>query len=192
MKKAEKKVMSGLFVLLAASVFGCAGSMDEPNPIMLAMGTGPLVVYPTPYAANNPARATEPNPIPNNATAAATAWNVGGKLKLALAVAGMPPNRGFGSHLHRLACDDMKAGGHYQNNPYPTGTMLAQDPMYANPDNEAWLDFTTGADGKATIEITSKWLPRATEAKSIIIHDMKTLEGGKAGDKLACLPLGLP
>jgi Cu-Zn family superoxide dismutase len=185
--------MYGLFVLLAVPVLGCAGSMDEPTPTMLATSTGPLTVFATPYAAN-PARAMEANPIANTATAAATAWKVGSKLKLALSVAGMPAKRTFGSHLHKFTCDNMKAGGHYQNNPWPTTNPMssANDPVYANPENEAWLDFTTDDGGKATKEVTSNWLPRAGEAKSIIIHDMATAEGGKAGDKLACLPLDLP
>jgi hypothetical protein len=190
MKKAEK-VMSGLFVLLAVPVLGCAGSMDQPDPIMLATGTGPLTVFDAPYMAN-PMQA---NPIDKaTATAAATAWNVGGKLKLQLAVAGLPPNRQFGAHLHKAPCDMNKGAGHYQHMPWPMGNPMssANDPVYANPTNEAWLDFMTGADGKQNVEETSNWLPRAGEAKSIIIHDMKTAEGGKAGDKLACLPLNLP
>jgi superoxide dismutase, Cu-Zn family len=145
-----------------------------------------LVVYSDPYA---PMMAGMPNPIDNpNARASAVAFDVDGDLRIELAVENFPASRRFGSHLHQRDCMDEKAGGHYQNMPFPMGGT-ATDPMFANPTNEAWLDFTTDATGAGAIELTVEWLPRAGEGKGIIFHHMETGEGGVAGARLACLPI---
>lgn len=144
-----------------------------------------LLVYEDPYA---PAMAGMPNPITATARATALAFNVDGNLRIELAVTGFPASRPFGSHLHQRACNDEKAGGHYQNVPFPMGGM-ANDPAFANPTNEAWLDFTTDAAGEGAVELTVSWLPRAGEGKGIIFHHMPTAEGGGAGARLACLPI---
>lgn len=186
MKKADSTLLLGL-LLLTASAVGCSGDADEPDGEMLATSAGSdFVLYGSPFAAD-PAL---PNPIGSTARASATAWDVDDKLRLSLTVRGMPPNRDFGSHLHKLPCEDpTKAGGHYQHMAF---TTMASDPVFANATNEAWLDFTTDVDGEASVEVTVDWLPRPSEAKSIIIHNLKTAVGGIAGDKLACLGLGLP
>jgi superoxide dismutase, Cu-Zn family len=180
--------ITGLALLLSC-VFGCGGSDDdEPvEPEMIASSEGArLMVYADPYAPDN---AGAPNPIPPAANAAAHAFDIGGQLRIQLAVAGFPADRTFGSHLHRLEClDPSKAGGHYQHMPFPEGGM-ATDPEYANAMNEAWLDFTTDADGEAVSDLTLDWLPRSGEAKAIIIHDMRSGVGGVSGPKLACLPI---
>ena len=80
----------------------------------------------------------------------------------------------------------MKAGGHYQDMPFPADGS-ATDPMYANKMNEVWLDFATDATGAATSEATVNFIPRAGEAKAVMIHDMMTVTGGVAGAKLACI-----
>jgi Cu-Zn family superoxide dismutase len=109
-------------------------------------------------------------------------------MEVMLMVSGLPPNRPFGSHIHKLPCDDpSKAGGHYQNNPAPDGG--ANNPMYGNPTNEVWLDFTTDAMGSAMSTAKVEWIPRAGEAKAIVIHDMLTMDGGTAGAKLACISM---
>jgi Cu-Zn family superoxide dismutase len=143
--------------------------------------SGQWVVYPDPYGdggATNPISAT----IMGTAEAFALP---GGGMRLTLSVTGLPPNRPFGSHLHRLACDNNKAGGHYQNSPFPDGGS-ATDPTHANSTNEAWLDFTTNTSGAGSAEATVNWRPRAGEANAVIIHDMRTADGGVAGAKLAC------
>jgi Cu-Zn family superoxide dismutase len=148
----------------------------------IASSTGMWVIYPDPYGdggAANPIMAT----IAGKVDALAEA---GGKMRLVLSVTGLPPNRDFGSHLHKLACDNNKAGGHYQNMPFPDGGS-ANDPTYANAANEAWLDFTTDANGAGASQTIVNWVPRAGEAKAVVIHDMKTADGGVAGAKLACI-----
>jgi len=182
-----ERLPSAVFGLLSLSAATGCGSDTEEGKMIATSGEARLVVYENPYAMMPDA----PNTIGSAATASATAWDMGGKLKLSLSGAGLPPDRDFGSHLHKLGCDNGKAGGHYQHTVAPS-TEAVSDPMYANPDNEAWLDFKTDSQGKVTIERTVAWLPRPGEAKAIIFHDKKTDMNGKAGDKLACLPLALP
>jgi hypothetical protein len=181
----------GYLILLGASIgLGCSATHGDSTMTMIASSSGAaLMPYMDPYAGM--AMAGMPNPIAATATATATAWNVGGKLKVELKVTGLPASRTFGAHLHKLACNDMKAGGHYQEIPWPatTDASSATDPTYANLMNEVWLDFTTDASGAGNATRTVDWLPRTGEAKSIIIHHMATESGGVAGARLACLAM---
>jgi Cu-Zn family superoxide dismutase len=128
-----------------------------------------------------------------NVMGSATAWDIGGgMMRLDLTVTGLPVSRTFGAHLHKLPCETNMAGGHYQHNPAPdldagAGPGGPNDPTYANPTNEAWLDFTTDDQGKATSSTQVPWVPEAAKAKSIVIHNMGTVDGGIAGPKLACI-----
>lgn len=191
MKKNNSTVTYVCIAVLSLSVaLGC-GVSDDPGEtdaeeMIASSENAALMVYDEPYA---PDMAGTPNPIPRTATATAEAFEVEGELRIELSVRGFPAARTFGSHLHKLPCDDpMKAGGHYQHMPFPTGGM-ASDPAYANATNEAWLDFTTDATGKGEIALTVSWLPRPGEAQAIIIHHMATGVGGLSGPKLACLPI---
>jgi hypothetical protein len=184
MKNSARWMFAGLALLTA----GCAGDDDEGDTAgeMIASSQGSaLIIYSDPYA---PMMAGMANPIPTTARATALAFDVEGKLRLQLEVEGFTPSRVFGSHLHKLACTDDKAGGHYQNDPVPMGGM-ATDPAFANRTNEAWLDFETDAAGAGAVELTLDWLPRAGEAQSIIFHHMASGTGGVSGAKLACLPI---
>ncbi len=176
-------------LLLGALLFGALGCGDEEQgtgQMIASSESARLIVYPDPYA---PAMAGTPNPIDNpNASASALAFEVEGEVRIELAVENFPPERVFGSHLHQRDCSDEKAGGHYQNVPPPMGSP-ANDPMFANPGNEAWLDFTTDAEGRGAVEVKVQWRPRAGEAKGIIFHHTATEQGGGAGARLACLPI---
>jgi Cu-Zn family superoxide dismutase len=179
----------GLLALLGASAgVACGGdSKTGPETVIASSASVELTVYDDPFA---PAMAGTPNPIPKMATGAATAWDMGnGKMRLRLDVSGLPQNRTFGAHLHKLSCGDpMKGGGHYENKPFPA-TTTANDPAYANPSNEVWLDFMSDINGKGSSLALVDWVPRQGEAKAIVIHAMGTANDGSAGAKLACLPL---
>jgi hypothetical protein len=184
-----KKTDSMVFVVALALLMvagGCGGSDSDSDEMIASSDDAALMVYDDPYA---PDMAGTPNPVSKSASAFAEAFDVDGKLRIELTVEGFPAGRAFGSHLHKLPCDDpMKAGGHYQHMPLPAGGT-AMDPAYANATNEAWLDFTTDAMGHAESVVTMSWIPRPGEAKAIIIHNMVTGAGGVAGPKLACLPM---
>jgi hypothetical protein len=190
MRMIHSSALLGLFTFLATATGGCFSDTPEAasGGKVIGMSSGAWVVYDNPYMGVMGLDGM-PNPISSASVAgSAMAWDMGGKMRLQLSVTGMPAGRAFGAHLHKLACAEMKAGGHYQNNMWPMGSN-ANDPTYANRDNEAWLDFTTDTAGKRTVEATVSWVPRAGEAKSIIVHHMGTMPGGVAGAKLACLPV---
>jgi Cu-Zn family superoxide dismutase len=68
---------------------------------------------------------------------------------------------------------------------------MANDPQYANANNEVWLDVTTDQAGSGSTEATVAWAPRAEETKAVVVHARATGEGGVAGPKLACIGLTL-
>jgi Cu-Zn family superoxide dismutase len=160
------------------------GGEGDAGETKITSSTGDWNVYRDPYGDGGASPISET--IKGSAEAFALA---GGKMRVKLTVSGLPANRPFGSHIHKLACSDAsKAGGHYQNMPFPDGGT-ATDPAYANNMNEVWLDFTTDATGAGSAEATVNWVPRAGEAKAVMIHDMPTATGGVAGAKLACIEM---
>ncbi|HMI85413.1 MAG TPA: hypothetical protein VK550_15060 [Polyangiaceae bacterium] len=159
---------------------GDGGGTSDAADMKIASSTGAWNVYRDPYADGRA------SPIADTMMGSADAFALGGgKMRVKLTVSALPANRPFGSHIHKLACEDTKAGGHYQNNPAPDGG--ANDPAFANAANEVWLDFVTDASGAASKETTVDFVPRTGQAKSVVIHDMLTMDGGLAGAKLACI-----
>ena len=166
----------------AAEGGGTGGSTDaspgDGAAMRIAISNGTWTVFPVGDGG------TAANPIMGiMGTAEALAAPNGG-MRLTLSVTGLPASRTFGSHLHSAPCNMNMAGPHYQNMPFPDGGS-ATDPAYANPDNEAWLDFTTDASGAASSETTVDWRPRAG-ARAVVVHALQTMEGGVAGARLAC------
>lgn len=169
-----------------ASAMGDGGTASDGGEggTTLARSMGSWVVYPDPYGDGG---ANPTTGIQGTAVAVRTSGADGGAgIEVTLMVSGLPNNREFGSHLHKAECEMGMAGGHYQHVPAPDGG--ATNPMFANPDNEVWLDFTTGGTGTATSKATVDFVPPVGSAKAIIVHDRKTGDGGVAGPKLACLP----
>jgi len=111
----------------------------------------------------------------------------GGKTRVVLSVTGLAPSTAYGSHVHKLSCAEMMAGGHYQDKPAAAADASANDPAFGNATNEIWLDFMTDAAGKGMADRTVDFKVRPGEAKAIVVHAMMTKEGGVAGAKLACL-----
>jgi Cu-Zn family superoxide dismutase len=166
----------------AASDSAASDSATGDAGVKITSSTGTWVVYPDPFGAD-----AGDNPLPSTIMGKAEAFALpGGKMRITLSVTGLPPNRPCGSHLHVLTCENNKAGGHYQNVPFPMDGGVASDPTFANSANEVWLDFTSDANGAAMAETTVDWVPRAGGANAIMIHDKKTGDGGIAGAKLAC------
>jgi hypothetical protein len=163
-------------VALSLCVLVGCGSSDD----VIASDEGAWTVYPDPFKNGTP------NPAAGIKGSAKAIRVDGDKMRVEMTLSGLSPKYTFGSHIHKLACDDMAAGGHYQHTPSPGA---ANDPGYANPTNEAWLDFTTDDAGAAAVKVDVGWVPRTGEAKSVIVHAMGTAPGGIAGAKLACLPL---
>ncbi|HVZ34959.1 MAG TPA: hypothetical protein VG963_21175 [Polyangiaceae bacterium] len=142
------------------------------------------VVFPDPYMDGSA------NPAADIQGSAGAEHTTNG-MRVTLGVTGLPANRGFGAHLHKLPCDMMEGGGHYEHMPAPADAA-PNDPAYENPMNEVWLDFTTNADGHGHAAVLVNWVPGSGEANSIIVHDHLTGDGGVAGPKLACLSFPFP
>jgi superoxide dismutase, Cu-Zn family len=156
-----------------------AGAGDASN--VLATGMGTWTLYDNPYGDGgaNPAMGIQ---------GSAMAVKAGdGGMTVSLSVSGLVADRGFGSHVHKLECPPpTSAGGHFQHTPNPDGGV--NDPEFANPMNEVWLDFTTNDAGVGMGSATVNFVPPPGGAKAIIVHDKLTGDGGLAGPKLACLP----
>ncbi|GLW12331.1 hypothetical protein Misp01_74590 [Microtetraspora sp. NBRC 13810] len=145
-----------------------------------------------PYSEGAKAVVYDKKLAPEGAKADITVDSSGQETTSKLTVAGLLPDRKYGSHLHTKSCgakpDD--SGPHFQH-------MPAQGPSphtAANPTNEVWLDFTTDASGAATAEAKQPWgLSPDRLPKSLVIHAEETTptgpKAGTAGDRVACLDL---
>lgn len=168
------------------------GGVDAAVPAILGIDSGTPAKLPVDNGDGDenswtafPLDGGAPNPA-ENIMGQAQAVAVDGGMRVTLDVEGLPPEQTFGSHLHKLACDDMRGGPHYQNKP---STTSPTDPAFANPSNEVWLDLRTDEDGRASATSIVGWVPRKGEAKSIVVHQLPTGDGGVAGDRLACTPM---
>jgi Cu-Zn family superoxide dismutase len=135
--------------------------------------------------------------VPAGATARVHAvYDASGDTVTILHVRGLRPGTRYGAHVHADSCGatGAAAGPHFQNVPNPD-PETPNDPAYANPGNEIWLDFTTNRAGNAMATSTVAWQfsPRR-RAGSVIIHQERTHTGprdsGTAGPRLACLTVG--
>jgi superoxide dismutase, Cu-Zn family len=172
---------------VATLATGCSED-DEATDTLIIQSDGAWTIFPMPFPAP---RNTEANPI-TTIEGTAQLFTVGGKTKVKLTVDKLPPNRLFGVHVHKLSCAEMSAGPHYQHMETPDGGSRT-DNTYANPMNEIWLDLTTDAQGKKTVEHLTDWNIIKANAKGIIVHDLPSSTapgmGGTAGARLACLNL---
>ncbi|WP_304452290.1 superoxide dismutase family protein [Nocardiopsis sp. YSL2] len=133
--------------------------------------------------------------VPVGATADVQVRVEDGKTSVQFTGTGLEGDRDFGAHVHTQQCGEepTDSGPHYQNEVDPAATEdePSSDPAYANPENEVWLDFTTGPDGNALSTATVDWTFREGEAQSLVLHDQHTGtepgEAGTAGDRLACV-----
>ncbi|MFG1926688.1 superoxide dismutase family protein [Cryptosporangium sp. NPDC048952] len=196
---------AGLVVVTAAllTATGCGGGNSDSSgstPENSASGaleaTQPTVAEGTfaPYSPSATAIAYDPKLIPSGASAHLTIAEIVDTTTVTLDVRGLLPNRTYGAHLHTMPCGPTgkAAGPHYQHRPDPAAAASppSVDQLYANPQNEVWLDVTTDSQGTGTSKSTQQWR-FATKPKSLVIHAKKTEtadgEAGMAGDRLACL-----
>lgn len=136
--------------------------------------------------------------IPAGATARVQAvYDSAGDTIVTLHVRGLKPNTVYGAHAHQFACGltGAAAGGHFQNVPDPE--LPSDDPAFANPRNEIWLDLETDAEGNGAAQTKVAWqFSPERRAGSVMIHEEHTKTGagdgaaGSAGARLACLTVG--
>jgi Cu-Zn family superoxide dismutase len=218
--KSLRRIVPTTLAALVLSLTACAGAPegagDEPAPGPTEEATGSptpgvesQVPEPTgelgsgefaPYAEGATA-VTYDERVPEGSSAEVTVNEDGGKTTVNLSVKGLEPESEYGSHVHVAACgsDPDDAGPHYQDQQDPEtqgqedSETASTDPVYANPKNEIWLDFTTDAEGNADVESSVDWQFREGEGRSVVIHathtGMQEGEAGEAGDRLACITI---
>lgn len=181
MERSKSRRAVRAFVGVTVGLFAIGGAASEAGAAAAVVKqSGPLVIYGNPYGDGTA------NPVLAGSTARVHAVeDANGKTIVTLQVAGLTPNREFGSHVHVGACNAAnKAGGHYQN-------VIGTGESFANAQNEVWLDFETDDEGNGSAQAKVDWTFRADGANAIMIHDHHTPDedpvAGVAGPKLACL-----
>jgi hypothetical protein len=95
-----------------------------------------------------------------------------GKTIVSVHVEGLTPGTTYGSHVHKQACADGEADGHYRFDPSGPAT----------PPNEIWPGFTTNpagvGNGRAVVHSVA-----GSSAISVVVH-------APGGAKIACADLG--
>ena len=94
-----------------------------------------------------------------------------GKTIVRVHVEGLAPHTTYGSHVHKQACADGEADGHYRFDPSGPAT----------PPNEIWPGFTTNAAGIGNGRDVVQAIAGAA-AKSVVVH-------APGGAKIACADL---
>jgi Cu-Zn family superoxide dismutase len=154
----------------------------------------PVLAVPDHVHAHGPLSGAAGMPRAASATVAAT-YDSAGDTTVVLNVRGLAPDTEYGAHVHLRGCGarPADAGPRFQlvRDPEQPST----DPAFANPDNEIWLDVTTGPDGAGRSEAVVPWqFVPGHEPGSVVIHAEHTAAGlhrsGTAGARLACLPVG--
>lgn len=131
--------------------------------------------------------------LPEGAWARVRAVETGsGKTVVTLQVRGLRANEEYGAHAHYRPCGaaGSAAGAHYQNVEERPGNEVtpSTNPVFANPDNEVWLDFTTDEEGNGSAQTVVGWQFRpAAAGRSVVIHALHTGPTGGAGARLGCL-----
>ena len=146
------------------------------------------------YRPGSTAITYDPAVVPPGASATLTITRTGYGTQIRLLATGLIPHRMYGAHLHTSPCaaDPDAAGPHYQNHKDPVSPSV--NPVYANPENEVWLDFTADAAGAATSASTHGWdFDAQSPPRALVLHADHTKTGpgeaGKAGARVACLTL---
>ena len=110
--------------------------------------------------------------IEGNATMIRTA---SGETIVVVTARGLTPGEAYGSHVHKQACDDEDAGGHYSFGFAVPGGALDGSEIWPGP-------FTANAAGNA-VGWTVVGDTAGTDAVSVVIH-------APGGAKIACADLG--
>jgi hypothetical protein len=96
------------------------------------------------------------------------------KTVVVVTVSGLTPGETYGSHVHKQACDDGDAGGHYSFGFAVPGGALDGSEIWPGP-------FTANAAGRA-VGTAVVGAVAGTEAVSVVIH-------APGGAKVACADL---
>ncbi len=165
---------------LAAVVLTSCGSADDSTSGTLA-----------PPSEAEDAYTYDTTAAPPGAELTVKSWSKNDGTQVELTASGLQPGRVYGAHVHMRPCGETgdAAGPHYQHQPAPPGS--SNDPAYANPRNEIWLDFNTDAQGSGSAISTVPWQFGDRVPASVVLHQQVTSsipgQAGEAGDRIACL-----
>jgi Cu-Zn family superoxide dismutase len=190
--------------VLAAAALGAAMTVAAGSALPAGAASGHAVAEGTFAAAADAANALtyDVAQVPVGARVTVRAVETGNhKTVVTLHAWGLLPNETYGAHAHHRPCGaaGTAAGAHYQNVEERPGdeTTPSTNPVYANPDNEVWLDLVTDDAGNGRAQTVVDWpfRPRADgAARSVIMHINPTSTGqpgqpapGNAGARLACV-----
>jgi superoxide dismutase, Cu-Zn family len=205
------KLRSFALALPLVTLGACANSIDVGPMTSAATGASAWTIYSSaspspavsppwatgtflPYRPGATAITYDPAVVPPGATATVTIHKTGYGTEVTLTTTGLIPRRMYGAHLHTQPCTAIpeEAGPHYQNHKDPVTPSV--NPVYANPRNEVWLDFTASATGATTSTSGHGWnFDPAAPPRSLVLHADHTHtapgEAGTAGARAACLTL---
>jgi hypothetical protein len=163
-KMGTRRMLSGTVVALASlSMAILAGS---PARAAAQVTRGEIHVFAA--GITDPALAAEYGDITGHAQMVRTA---DGKTIVTVHVTGLLGNVAYGSHVHKAACSDGDADGHYRFD--PNGP--------ANDQNEIWPSFTTNEDGVGNGRAMTDRTAGST-AVSVVVH-------APGGTKIGCADL---
>lgn len=100
-----------------------------------------------------------------------------GTTKVSIHVTGLDPNATYVSHVHKQACSEGEAGGHFMQD--PGGAQM--------PPNEIWPgggEFTPNPGGVANERATVDYFAN-DDAVSVVVH----VRAGASSPKVACADL---
>ncbi|WP_098957709.1 superoxide dismutase family protein [Pseudonocardia sp. N23] len=185
---------SATFLIAALVLVGCANS-ERPSdaPATAATAQTRTADVAKEFSASDTAAITyKPDLVPVGASVAVSSRSGGGSSTVTLTVTGLEPDHHYGAHAHSKPCGAAAAdsGPHFQNKKDPVTPSV--DPAFANPQNEIWLDLSTGGSGAASATSTVAWdFTDAAAPKSVVVHanhtSMEPGKAGTAGDRLACV-----
>ncbi len=166
MKDMKKVVLALLAVVVAAGLAAC-GSSDTTSEDESDAVSGPFELVsdaPSGY---------------KSLAGEATVERADGGTTVSLRVTGLKPRTAYVAHLHSGSCDQTDPGGpHFKFN------AKGSD----EPPNEIHLEFSSKADGAASVTASSSREVPAGEAGSVVIHetesDQKTAGAASAGEAL--------
>jgi hypothetical protein len=158
------RMLNGTVVALASLTMAIIGG--SPASATAQVTRGELHAFAA--AITDPALAAEYGDITGHAQMVRTA---DGKTIVTVHVTGLLGNVAYGSHVHKAACNDGAADGHYKFD--PNGP--------ADSHNEIWPSFTTNEDGvgngRAVADRTAE-----PSAMSVVVH-------APGGAKIGCADL---
>ena len=105
-----------------------------------------------------------------------------GRTKISVEVSGLEPGLTYPSHVHNLACGDMRGGGHYQD--VPGGSAAPPNELWPSSDpKDPNAGLIANPAGNASGHGTAPWVARP-EARSVVIH-----QSGNPAVRIACADL---